>query len=68
LALDIAKVRRTVPARHREPLILNQTAKKIEQEESSENNAFGSSFSISANPLSGGGGKEAGSLATSCRQ
>jgi len=47
---------------------LKQTAKKIEQEESSENNAFGSSFSGNPYPIGGGGhDEEAGALATPCR-
>jgi hypothetical protein len=48
-------------------MILKTDSKKIEQEESSENNAFGGDFDSRAYGLSGGG-KKAGSLAASCRQ
>ena len=42
-----------------------QDSEKIEQEESSENDAFRSSFSGNAYSLSGGGPEETASLATS---
>jgi len=62
LYLDIA---RTV--RHAGPVILNKTAKKIEQEESSENNAFSINLSGSAYPI-GVGGTEASHVAAPCGQ
>jgi hypothetical protein len=48
--------------------LIKADSEKIEQEESSENNAFGSSFSGNSYPIGGGGhDEEAGALATPCR-